>query len=75
MPTSPRSKNSRNTEKIQNIRNILQRADVGIGPTSTLFDSLKDPAIRLDLFYDYLLTNCTNTVILTVLVQFEFQEE
>ena len=32
MPTSPRSKNSRNTEKIQKIRNILQRADVGIGP-------------------------------------------
>ena len=45
MTTSPRSKNYRIIEKIRQIRNILQRADEGIGPYDRLFrqpDGSKD---------------------------------
>ena len=36
MPTSPRSKNRRINNAFRQIRNILHRADVGIGPYDNL---------------------------------------
>ncbi|MGM9601139.1 MAG: hypothetical protein ACI3W5_06110 [Faecousia sp.] len=41
--TSPRSKNSRIIDKFGQIRNILQRADEGIGPYEHLFRESENP--------------------------------
>ena len=41
MPTSPRGKIHRIIKVFRRIRNILHRADVGIGPYNYFFDSLK----------------------------------
>ena len=50
MPTSPRSKNWRINNAFRQIRNIIHRADVGIGPYDNLLRQSEHPSFTRGLF-------------------------
>ena len=52
MPTSPHSKTRHIIKVFLHICNILQRADVGIGPYGNLFRQSHIPVIDGDVFFD-----------------------